>query len=57
MLTSFVAELKRRIEAEEDPDERSRLERMRDFVTGVGRDVFVGVATTLATQQAQRLGQ
>lgn len=56
VLRSLLAEIDRRIDATEDPDERSRLERFRDFVTGAGRDVVVSVVTTYITQQAERLG-
>ena len=52
VLASLLAEIDRRIDQADDPDERTKLERFRDFLTGVGRDVAVGVLTTLATQQA-----
>lgn len=47
LLGSLLAELDRRIEIAE-PDERSKLERFRDFAVGAGRDVLVGVLTAQA---------
>ena len=48
LFTSLIAELDGRIEAAE-PEERSKLERFRDFAVGIGRDVLVGVLTHEAT--------
>jgi hypothetical protein len=50
LLSALIVELDRRIEAAE-PDEKSKLERFREFAIGVGRDVMVGFLTA----QAQRL--
>lgn len=42
--TRLLAELDERVEATSDPDERSKLVRVRDALTGMGRDIFVDVA-------------
>lgn len=48
LLSTLIAELDRRIETAE-PEERTKLERFRDFAVGIGRDVLVGVLTHEAT--------
>ncbi|MCZ7589204.1 MAG: hypothetical protein M5U27_10210 [Gaiella sp.] len=52
----LIALLDQRIAEATDDDERSRWERVRDGVLGIGRDVFVGVITGVATAQAKNLG-
>lgn len=39
-----LAELDDRVEAAEDPDERSKIVKARDALTAMGRDIFVDVA-------------
>lgn len=50
LFASLLAEIEARI-ATAEPDEKSKLERFREFAVGIGRDVIVGVLT----QQAQKL--
>jgi hypothetical protein len=52
MLASLVAELDRRI-ATAGGDERSTLERFRDFAVGAGHDVLVAVLAGMADRTAR----
>jgi hypothetical protein len=40
------------IESEQDPEEKSKLERLRESLQGIGRDVFVALFTSLVRQTA-----
>ena len=44
--------LAERIDAEDEPEVKSKLERFRESIQGIGRDVIVGVLTSLAKQGA-----
>ncbi len=48
LLSSLIAEIDRRIQAADTEEEKSRLQRFRDFAVGVGRDVFVSVLSSYA---------
>jgi hypothetical protein len=48
LLASLLAEVERRIATTESAEERSSLERFRDFAVGVGRDVLVSVLSAYA---------
>ncbi len=50
---ALLAELDIRIHQEEDVDKRSRLERLRDGVVGVGRDVAADVVAAVIKGQMQ----
>ena len=50
LFASLIAEIDASI-ATAEPDDKTGLERFRDFAVGIGRDVIVGVLT----QQAQKL--
>jgi DNA-binding PadR family transcriptional regulator len=54
-LDRLLAVIEQRIDAAETDDERSRWERLRDGVTGVGRDVLVGVLTTTVNAAAKHV--
>jgi len=45
----FVEALSERIEETTDPEERSRLEKLREGALSIGRDVLVAVLTKVAT--------
>lgn len=45
LVDRLLAEVERRLAAASTPDERSRLEKMRDGLASAGREVLVGVAT------------
>lgn len=47
----LLAALDALVERASDPDERSRLLKVRDGLAGAGRDVVVGVATAVLTGQ------
>jgi hypothetical protein len=44
--------LSERIDAEDQPEVKGKLERFRESLQGIGRDVVVGVLTSLARQSA-----
>jgi hypothetical protein len=48
LFSSLVAEIDRRIETTESEEEKTRLRRFRDSLLGIGRDIFVNVASAYA---------
>jgi hypothetical protein len=55
-LDRLLAMIDQRIDAATSDEERSRWERLRDGVLGVGRDVFVGVLTATISAAAKDAG-
>jgi hypothetical protein len=51
----LLSVIEQRIEASATDDERSRWERLRDSVIGVGREVLVGVLTTAVNAAAKNV--
>jgi hypothetical protein len=56
LLSSLLAEVERRIATTASAEERSALERFRDFALGVGRDVLVGVLSAYADRAVRGVG-